>query len=136
MARYNFSNFAVRNFDMTIEKAIGINMLQVRSFINYDEAYIYLHRLMNNAEMAEKLDGLKLFIISDDNLAKIMRGLSFADYFEFYDEVFDRVGKLNIDEGIIDEPNVDIMDPDDLYEQQEEMQDEELYYEEEENYIF
>lgn len=136
MARYNFSNFAVRNFDMTIEKAIGINMLQVRSFINYDEAYIYLHRLMNNAEMAEKLDGLKLFIISDDNLAKIMRGLSFADYFEFYDEVFDRVGKLNIDEGIIDEPNVDIMDPDDLYEQQEEMQEEELYYEEEENYIF
>ena len=136
MARYNFSNFSVRNFDITIERQIGIDMLQVRSFVNYDEAYIYLHRLMNNAEMAEKLEGLKLFIISDDNLAKIMRGLSFADYFEFYDEVFDRVGKLNIDEGIIDEPNVDIMDPDDLYELQKDAEEEELYYEEEENYIF
>ena len=136
MARYNFSNFSVRNFDITIERQIGIDMLQVRSFVNYDEAYIYLHRLMNNVEMAEKLEGLKLFIISDDNLAKIMRGLSFADYFKFYDEVFDRVGKLNIDEGIIDEPNVDIMDPDDLYELQEDAEEEELYYEEEENYIF
>ena len=135
IARYNFSNFTVRNFDISVEKGLGINMLQVRSFANYDEAYIYLHRLMNNAEMTEKLEGLRMFIISDDNLAKIMRGLSFADYFEFYDEVFDRVGKLQIDEGIIDEPDVEILDPDDLYEMEE---DEERIdeYEEEENYIF
>ena len=134
MARYNFSNFSVRNFDINIERQIGIDMLQVRTFVNYDEAYIYLHRLMNNADMAQKLEGLRLFIISEDNLAKIMRGLSFADYFDFYDEVFDRVGKLQIDEGIIDEPNVDIMDPDDLYDLQDE--EEEEWIDEEENYIF
>ena len=63
----------------------GINMLQVQTFQNFDEAYIYLHRLQNNEDMAYKLKGLKPFIIAEDNLKKLMRGRSFADYFRFYD---------------------------------------------------
>ncbi|MCQ2213289.1 MAG: tetratricopeptide repeat protein [Bacteroidaceae bacterium] len=104
MARYNFTNFTVRNFDISIDKGDGIDMLQIRQFVNYDEAYIYLHRLMNDEDMAYKLEGLKCFIISEDNLKKLMRGLSFADYFDFYDETFDEIGHLNIDDNILDEP--------------------------------
>ena len=52
---------------------MGIDMLQVRTFLNYDEAYIYMHRLLNNADMAHKLSGLKLFIISEDNLRKLIK---------------------------------------------------------------
>ncbi len=96
MARYNFTAFTVRNFDIAFEQGDGIDMMQVRSFLSYDEAYIYLHRLLNNPEMAQKLEGLRCFIISEENLKKLMHGLSFADYFDFYDEHFDRVGSLHI----------------------------------------
>ena len=134
MAQYNFSNFTVRNFDIEMEKTEGISLLKVKTFMNYDEAYIYLHRLTNNREMAQKMEGLKMFIISEDNMKKLTRGMSYADYFEFYDEVFDRVGKLQIDEGLLDEPDVEIQDPDDLYEMDSrDIPDEE---DDNDNYIF
>ncbi|MCM1312561.1 MAG: tetratricopeptide repeat protein [Bacteroides sp.] len=104
MARYNFTNFTVRNFDISIERGDGIDMLQVRTFLNYDEAFIYLHRLYNNEEMVYKLEGLKSFVISESNLKLLMKGKSFADYFDFYDEHFDNLGHLNIDDSTLDEP--------------------------------
>lgn len=131
MARYNFTAFTVRNFDIASEKGDGIDMMQVRTFLNYDEAYIYMHRLFNNADMAYKLQGLKCFIISEENLKKLMKGLSFADYFDFYDEHFDRVGALRIsedEEASLDEPT-ELPEPVD----EEELDEEEW---EEDNYIF
>lgn len=131
MARYNFTSFTVRNFDINIELGDGIDMLQVRTFLNYDEAYIYMHRLLNNADMAYKLQGLKSFIISEDNLKKIMKGLSFADYFNFYDLHFDRIGSLIIDH---DQPS-SLDEPTELPVPEEE-EGEEEEEEEEENFIF
>ncbi len=131
MARYNFTAFTVRNFDISTEKGDGIDMMQVRTFLNYDEAYIYLHRLLNNDEMAYKMEGLKCFIISEENLKKLMKGLSFADYFDFYDEHFDRVGSLRISEdeaASLDEPT-ELPEPVD----EEELDEEEW---EDDNYIF
>jgi hypothetical protein len=67
-------------------------------------------------------------------MKKLTRGMSYADYFEFYDEVFDRIGKLQIDEGLLDEPDVEIQDPDDLYEMDiKDIPDEE---DDNDNYIF
>lgn len=131
MARYNFTAFTVRNFDIASEKGDGIDMMQVRTFLNYDEAYIYMHRLFNNADMAYKLQGLKCFIISEENLKKLMKGMSFADYFDFYDEHFDRVGSLRIsedEEASLDEPT-ELPEPVD----EEELDEEEW---EDDNYIF
>lgn len=133
VARYNFSNFSIRNFNIEITPGEGIDLLKVNPFLNYDEAYIYLHKLVNDEDMATKLEGLKLFIISEDNLKKIMKGLSYADYFDFYEDNFDRIGKLSIDESKLDEPT-DIPDPEEQMEQAEE--EEEDYREEEENFIF
>lgn len=128
MARYNFSNFSVRNFDVEFRKGDGIDMFQTRTFLNYDEAYIYLHKLMNDEHMSNMLAGLKCFIISEDNLKKIQKGLSFMDYFDFYDDNFDRIGHLEIDENILDEPT-------DLPEPKEE-DDEDFDTEDDDNYIF
>ena len=133
MAYYNFTNFTVRNFDITIEKGDGIDMLQVRTFLNFEEAYIYMHRLLNNKEMAYKLEGLKVFVVSEDNLKLLMRGKSFMDYFNFYDEHFDSLGNLNIKESTLDEPT-------ELPEPVEESEEDEYEYEDDEygdeNYIF
>lgn len=128
MARYNFSNFSVRNFDVSFQKGDGIDMFQTRTFLNYEEAYIYLHKLMNNKDMARLLQGLKCFIISEDNLKKLQKGLSFADYFDFYDENFDRIGNLQINEDILDEPT-------ELPVREEEDEDEDENFDED-NFIF
>ncbi len=131
MAQYNFTTFTVRNFDISIVSGDGIDMLQIRTFLTYEEAYIYLHRLMNNEEMAAKLEGLKMFIISEDNLRLLMRGKSFMDYFEYYDTNFDRIGSLQFDDeySTLDEPE-------ELPEPVEEGYEDEEYYEDEENWIF
>lgn len=130
MARYNFTNFTVRNFDISIERGDGIDMLQVRTFLNYDEAFIYLHRLYNNEDMVYKLEGLKSFVISESNLKLLMRGKSFADYFDFYDEHFGEFGHLNIDDSTLDEPT-ELPQPkeDDEYDEEEDEY-------EDDNYIF
>ena len=132
MAHYNFTSFTIRNFDLIIDRGDGIDMLQVRTFNNYDEAYIYLHRLMNDEDMAYKLEGLRPFIISEDNLKKLMKGRSFADYFAFYDKNFDRVGSLRVDDNALDEPEIPTEEELELMEEEEE--EEEL--EEVDNFIF
>ena len=132
MAHYNFTSFTVRNFDLTIDRGDGIDMLQVRTFQNYDEAYIYLHRLMNDKDMAYKLEGLRPFIISEDNLKKLMRGLSFADYFDFYDQNFDRIGSLRIDDNALDEPEIPTEEELEQIEEEEEEED----LDDVDNYIF
>ena len=134
VANYNFSNFTVRNFDIEIVKGDGINMLQVKSFQNFDEAFIYLHRLNNDEGMAYKLEGLRTFIISTNNLNLLMKGKSFADYFDFYKHSLGVNAKFIYDENSLDEPT-DIPTP----EEQEEMEYEDPYddaEEDEENYIF
>lgn len=130
MAKYNFTKFSIRNFDISFDKGDGIDMLQVRTFLNYDEAYIYLHRLMNDEEMAYKLQGLKCFIISADNLKLLMSKFSFSDYFKFYDENFDRIGHLQVDEDSLDS-TTDIMDAED-----EEGEYDDEYYDDEEDEVF
>ena len=118
-------------FPIAEERGDGIDMMQVRTFLNYDEAYIYMHRLFNNPDMAYKLEGLKCFIISEENLKKLMRGLSFMDYFDFYDEHFDRIGSLHINE---DQPT-SLDEPTELPQPAEEDEDDDEEWEED-NYIF
>lgn len=136
MANYNFSKFSVRNFDISIVKGDAVDMCQIRPFRNYDEAYIYFHKLMNDREMKQMLAALKLFIISEDNLDRLKRGRSFADYFDYYKKHFDRIGSLRVDESLLDEPT-DIPQAEDIPDEpqntDERGEDDDL---EEDNYIF
>ena len=137
MARWNFTSFAVRNFDIAFDYGDGIDMMQIRSFLNYDEAYIYHHRLMNDPDMALKLEGLRLFIISEDNLKVLQRGKSFMDYFDFYDQHFDPAPRVVLSEANpLDAPPGGMPDAEDLLDDQYEDDEEEEEWEEEENYIF
>lgn len=131
IARYNFTTFAVRNFDMGVEKGEGIDMLQVRTFLNYDEAYIYMRRLLNDDEMAAKLKGLKCFIISEENLAKLKKGLSFMDYFNFFDENMEPGANMNGDGYPFDGPT-DFK----LQGEEDEEEEEEDYEEYDDDFLF
>ena len=104
MAKYNFMNFPVRNFDINFEMGDGIDMLQIRPFLNYKEAFTYQRKLENDEEMAEKLEGLKWFVVSDHNIKLIKRGLSFNDYFEFQEETYTGENEPEVDETLLNEP--------------------------------
>ena len=126
MANYNFSRFNIRNFDINIIKGDGIDMCQVSGFASFDEAFIYYHQIRNDAHMAELLEGLKIFIISKENLDRIGRVKSYADYFDYYEETFGDTGEPATDENYLDEPSE--------FPNAEDIPDEELNGEEEEEY--
>ena len=88
LARYNFTNFMVRNFDITIDKLNGVCRMEVKGFINYDEALQYARQLYNDKKMNDKLKDIRRFIISEDNLKLIGTKFSYKDYENFYDKTF------------------------------------------------
>ena len=88
IARYNFSKFMVRNFDIITSKQGGIAMLHVTGLASFDEAYQYMHRLYADPVMATKLSGLRALLISDDNLELLLKHYSIDEYTEFYEANF------------------------------------------------
>lgn len=88
MARFNFSNFLVRNFDLNIERQQGYSQLAISGFLNYDEALQYARQLYDAEGMKAMLQQCRSLVISDVNLALIGTRYSFRDYDEFYERTF------------------------------------------------
>jgi tetratricopeptide (TPR) repeat protein len=89
LARYNFTNFMVRNFDLAIEQEGALHRMTVSGFLNYDEARQYARQLKSSAEMNVHLEGCRLLIISEQNFALIGTRISYNDYEQFYHKTFD-----------------------------------------------
>ena len=88
MAKINFTNYVVRNFDLAIEDANGLRRMVVRGFRNYDEALQYARGLSEQAGLQQLLSGCKAIVISDRNLPLLGTNFSYADYQDFYDKNF------------------------------------------------
>lgn len=88
MARYNFTNFMVRNFDITVDRQPGINRMMISGFANYDEALQYARKLYADTYMVQKLKGCRSLVISDHNLSLIGTRYSYKDYDKFYERTF------------------------------------------------
>ena len=88
IARYNFTNFMVRNFDLTVDRQPGLTRMLVSGFMNYDEALQYARQLYASPEMAQRLSACRSLIISDHNLNLIGTRYSYRDYEEFYQQTF------------------------------------------------
>ena len=113
VARYNFSNYMVRNFDLEISDVGGISMLAVRGFMSYDEVHAYAQRLYGNEYMATKLEGIRSLLIAEDNLKLLGVDYSFDDYDTFYEEKIQPIEvpeELNIDEN----QEIEDIDPEDV----------------------
>ena len=104
MARYNFSRYMVRNFEMTFDKQAEITLFEVKEFLNFDEAYLYRKRLYSNAETARLFEGIHSFIISKTNLDLLLKYYTFDDYSKFYEKSFMDIPELEIDGYTLDEP--------------------------------
>ena len=88
MARFNFTNFLVRNFDMEIEREQGYNRMVIRGFLNFDEALQYARQLSSSEELSAMIRHCRPLVISERNLSLIGTRYSFRDYDDFYEETF------------------------------------------------
>ena len=88
LARYNFTSFLVRNFDIAVEDADGIHRMKVSGFRNYDEALQYVRQLFTNKTIASLIGRNRTIIISEQNLPLLGRQFSYDDYARFYDKHF------------------------------------------------
>lgn len=135
LARYNFSSYMVRNFEIEQERMDGISMMVVKGFLSYDEAHAYAQQLFRDRIMAERLGGIKTLLISDKNLSMLGKQYSFDDYSTFFEEKFaplEMPKDVNLDEQI-DQP---FIDPDDVDETRDNGSEEELIEGDEDDFPF
>ena len=104
VARYNFSTFLVKNFDLAFAHERGIGMLQIRPFNNYDETQQYFRRLYANPEMAARVSGMRAILISEANYAQLIKQYSFDDYDAFYRTHFSSIPEPELKGYTLDEP--------------------------------
>lgn len=104
VAKYNFATFLVKNFDLSFAHERGIGMLHIRSFANYDEAHQYFRRLFANEQMAQRLSGLRVLIISESNYEQLIKQYSFDDYDTFFREHFLPIPETELEGYTLDEP--------------------------------
>ena len=86
IAKYNFTSYLVRNFDINIDTDGAISRMMVSGFRSYDEALQYAHQLSANLQMTQRLAGCRRIIISDQNLPLLGTAYSYDDYDIFYQE--------------------------------------------------
>lgn len=105
MARYNFSRYMVRNFEMNFEKFAEVTLFEIKEFMNFDEAFLYRKRLYENGDMAKLLEGINSIIISKTNLDLLLKYYTFGDYQDFYEKSLLVIPEVDIDGYTLDEPD-------------------------------
>ena len=88
MARYNFTSFLARSFDIAIDEDQGLHRMHISGFLSYDEAMQYARQLYADKAMAERLKNCRSLIISETNLALLGTRFSYDDYQQFYEDTF------------------------------------------------
>ena len=88
MARFNFTSFRVRNFDIEIEDADQLRRMRISGFGSYDEVLQYARQLLQNEAVARLARKGRIVLISTKNLELLGTQFSYNDYEEFYEENF------------------------------------------------
>ena len=113
LARYNFTNFLVRNFDIVLDEDGGLHRMRISGFLNYDEALQYARQLYADNGMADWLKACRSLVISEKNLSLIGSRFSYDDYLQFYEDTF--VPMKISDQPLLTEPDsVDAPDIEDM----------------------
>ena len=85
LAKYNFTNFLVRNFDINVSGEEGITRMTVSGFRSWEEATEYRKQLSKEfAPLQKPSSGVRLFVVSEQNLSLLGTSFSFAEYDDFY----------------------------------------------------
>ena len=88
MAKFNFTHFVVRNFDIDIADLDGLHQMQLSGFRSFDEAYQYAREMYDTKTLAQLSAKAKAVIISDKNQKLLETYYSYKDYEDFYAKHF------------------------------------------------
>ena len=88
VAKYNFTSYLVRNFDIHIDEQGGIHRMQITGFKSYDEARQYANALYQEKHILRLLTKARTFVVSEANLPLLGIRLSYDDYSKFYNKYF------------------------------------------------
>ena len=103
MAKYNFSNYLVRNFDIVIDQdQNGLSRMLISGFLSYDEARQYARQLHGNKAMTGMLEHCRSLIVSKQNLRLLGTTYSYRDYEVFFEQKIEPV-KIST-EPLLEEP--------------------------------
>lgn len=73
VALYNFTNFLIRDYELSLESVSGHNVLMVRSFENAEDVMRYISWMNFQGELPEvKYAGIRMIPISESNLSKMV----------------------------------------------------------------
>ena len=88
MAKHNFSNYLVRNFEIvTDQDPNGLCRMLISGFLSYDEARQYARQLHGvKGGLAEMLQRCRSLIISEQNLPLLGTTFSYTDYEVFFEK--------------------------------------------------
>lgn len=88
LARFNFTNFLVRDFNIVIDDDGGLHRMQVSGFRNYDEALQYARQLHRQQGLARLIANARPIVISTQDIELLGHPFSYNDYDAFYAKHF------------------------------------------------
>jgi tetratricopeptide (TPR) repeat protein len=124
LAKYNFSNYLVRNFEIvTDQDANGLCRMLVSGFLSYDEAQQYASQLYRpDAPLLPLLRSCRSLIVSEDNLRLLGTVYSYRDYELFFEQ---QIAPVEVsDKPLLDNPAVIIQQSEEDEEPQSNQQQE------------
>ena len=88
MAKYNFTSYMARYFDINIEDLEGLHRMQISGFNSYDEARQYANAAYQQPAIKRLLGNVRAYVISEPNLKLLGTSHTYEEYEKFYSKHF------------------------------------------------
>lgn len=88
MAKYNFTSYMARYFDINIEDLEGLHRMQISGFNSYDEARQYANAVYQQPAIKRLLGNVRAYVISEPNLKLLGTSHTYEEYEKFYSKHF------------------------------------------------
>ena len=88
MAKYNFTSYMARYFDINIEDLEGLHRMQISGFNSYDEVRQYANAVYQQPAIKRLLGNVRAYVISEPNLKLLGTSHTYKEYEKFYSKHF------------------------------------------------
>lgn len=88
LARFNFTTYVSRGFDIQKERTAQLTQFRVHGLVSYEDAHAYAQHLFRDPVLARLLRRARIELISEANLRLLGTLYSFEEYRAFFDREF------------------------------------------------
>lgn len=106
VARFNFTSFKVRGFELSFEKNKVLTQFRVAGFNSYDEAHSYTQKIYSEALLHDMLKKGRIIVISEQNLPLLGTVVSYDEYQKYFEEHYTPLELPENIRTLLEEPNV------------------------------